>query len=71
MINRRIIRTKVLQTLFSYNSHSLESLDEADKNIKYTFDRIYDLYFKLKKVKISIYLVKKNYPQTPNFSKTK
>lgn len=45
MINRRIIRTKVLQTLFSYNSHSLESLDEADKNIKYTFDRIYDLYF--------------------------
>lgn len=44
MINRRIIRIKVLQTLFSYYSGALENLDEAEKDLSYTFERIYDLY---------------------------
>lgn len=47
MINRRIIRTKVLQSLFSYNSNALESLDEIDKDLRHTFNKIYDLYFYL------------------------
>ncbi len=33
-----------MQTLFSYNAGALSTLDEADKDIKYTFTRIYDLY---------------------------
>ncbi|MEA3451027.1 MAG: transcription antitermination factor NusB [Bacteroidota bacterium] len=44
MINRRIIRIKVLQTLFSYNSGALDDLDKAEKDLIYTFERIYDLY---------------------------
>lgn len=45
MINRRIIRIKVFQTLFSYNSGALGSLQEADKDLLHTFDKTYDLYF--------------------------
>lgn len=45
MINRRIIRIKVLQSLFSYNLQAIDSIDELDKDLKFTFSRIYDLYF--------------------------
>ncbi len=44
MINRRIIRIKVLQTLFSLYSGALKDLDDAEKDLLYTFERIYDLY---------------------------
>jgi N utilization substance protein B len=44
MINRRIIRTKVLQTLFAYFAGSLETIEDAEKDLNYTFARIYDLY---------------------------
>ncbi|MBN2891169.1 MAG: transcription antitermination factor NusB [Bacteroidales bacterium] len=45
MFNRRIIRIKVLQTLFAYYSGALSSLQEAENDLKYAFDRAYDLYF--------------------------
>jgi len=45
MFNRRIIRIKVLQTLFAYYSESFASFAEAEKDLKYSFDRVYDLYF--------------------------
>ncbi len=44
MINRRIIRIKVFQTLFAYFSGAFENIDEADKDLRHTFKRIYDLY---------------------------
>lgn len=44
MINRRIIRIKVLQTLFSYYSGALENINEAETDLTYAFERIYDLY---------------------------
>jgi N utilization substance protein B len=44
MINRRIIRIKVFQTLFAYFSGSFDNINEADKDLRHTFKRIYDLY---------------------------
>lgn len=45
MFNRRIIRIKVLQTLFAYYSGAHSSLQEAENDLKYAFERSYDLYF--------------------------
>ncbi len=45
MLNRRIIRIKILQTLFSYYSGSLKDLQAAENDLKYALDKSYDLYF--------------------------
>jgi len=55
MINRRLIRIKVLQSLFAFNSGSLNTLQEAEKDLEYTFDRIYDLYFVMLSLVIEIH----------------
>lgn len=44
MLNRRIIRIKIMQLLYAYFSGSVENLDDGQKRMNYTFMRIYDLY---------------------------
>ncbi|MBN2663809.1 MAG: transcription antitermination protein NusB [Bacteroidales bacterium] len=66
MINRRIIRTKVLQSLFSYNSQAIDTIDELDKDLKFTFSRIYDLYFFL-----LLFLIELNEYATERMEKAK
>lgn len=45
MINRRIIRIKVLQTLFAYLKSENGTIEQAEKDMNFSFSRFYDLYF--------------------------
>lgn len=44
MISRRIIRTKVLQVLYSYYSSEEKSLNNTEKELFFTIQKSYDLY---------------------------
>ena len=45
MINRRIIRILVLQILFSKNAGAFNSIQEVEKDLLHSLNRIYDLFF--------------------------
>ncbi len=45
MLNRRIIRIKILQTLFAYYSGSLKDLQAAENDLRFALNKSYDLYF--------------------------
>lgn len=44
MFNRRFIRIKVFQTIYAFMVGTYDDLYSTEKDLKYTFDRIYDLY---------------------------
>ncbi len=45
MINRRLLRIKVLQTYYAYIKRGRESLPLAEKELKHSVEKAYDLYF--------------------------
>ena len=45
MINRRIIRTKVLQILFSFYHSTNNSITDAEKELDFSFTKLNDLYY--------------------------
>jgi len=45
MISRRTIRIKVLQTLYSYYQHENLSIQQAEKELLYSIERTYDLFY--------------------------
>jgi len=47
MISRRILRTKVLQTIYSYYQSSNTSINNAEKELFHSIEKSYDLYFYL------------------------
>ncbi len=44
MINRRIIRTKVLQVLYAFQSNEEKSIAKAEKELLFSFQKTHDLY---------------------------
>lgn len=47
MINRTIMRIKILQVLYSFYKGDGKSLPDAEKELLHNFERTYDLYFHL------------------------
>lgn len=47
MINRRLLRIKVLQSYYAYIKRGQESLPLAEKELKHSIQKFYDLYFML------------------------
>jgi len=45
MINRRLIRVKTLQALYSYYQSGDSSIDKAEKELSYSITKTYDLYY--------------------------
>jgi len=54
MINRRIIRTKVLQTIFAHYLSKNNSLTMIEKELEFNYKRFYDLYFYIFRLLIDI-----------------
>lgn len=54
MINRRIIRTKVLQTLFAHYHSQNNSLAMTEKELEFNYKKFYDLYFYILLLQIDI-----------------
>ena len=44
MLNRRILRVKVLQSLYAYFQSEGSDLAKAEKSLKMSIDRVYELY---------------------------
>ncbi len=44
MINRRLLRIKVVQILFAYHNSEAKSLASADKELNFSIDKAYELY---------------------------
>ncbi len=47
MINRRIIRIKILQMLFAYYQSNSKSVVDLEKELNFSYKRFYDLYYYL------------------------
>lgn len=60
MINRRLIRVKVLQTLYSYYQMDNVSIDKIEKELLYSVQKTYDLYYYLILLLIEINRFAKN-----------
>ncbi len=54
MISRRIIRTKVLQMLYTYYSSEEKSLSKTEKDLFFCIDKSYDLYHYLMALVVEI-----------------
>jgi N utilization substance protein B len=47
MINRILIRIKIIQILYSYYNGGEKSLPQAERELIFSFDKAYELYFHL------------------------
>lgn len=54
MINRELLRTKVVQTLYSYHKGNTVTHLMAEKELFHNIERTYDLYFQLLQLSIEI-----------------
>ena len=54
MINRVLLRTKVLQTLYSHYKGDGKSLPSAEKELFFSLEKTYDLYFYLLQLSLNI-----------------
>ncbi len=45
MLSRRLIRIKVLQTLYAYSKKSYSTINQAEKELKTSLERTYQLFF--------------------------
>ena len=44
MLNRRLLRVKVMQSLYAYFQSSNTEMGKAEKELFHSIDRVYDLY---------------------------
>lgn len=54
MINRELLRTKVVQTLYSYHKGNTATHLMAEKELFHNIERTYDLYFQLLQLSVEI-----------------
>lgn len=54
MINRELLRTKVVQTLYSYHQGNTATHLMAEKELFHNIERTYDLYFQLLQLSVEI-----------------
>ena len=54
MINRELLRTKVVQTLYSYHKGNATTHLMAEKELFHNIERTYDLYFQLLQLSVEI-----------------
>lgn len=54
MINRVLLRTKIVQILYSYYKSDSKSLPLAEKELFHSIDKTYDLYFHLLQLSVEI-----------------
>lgn len=54
MINRELLRTKVIQTLYAYNKGNNVTHMMAEKELFHNIERTYDLYFQLLQLSVEI-----------------
>ncbi|MBP6610983.1 MAG: transcription antitermination factor NusB, partial [Paludibacter sp.] len=54
MINRELLRTKVIQTLYAYNKGNNVTHIMAEKELFHNIERTYDLYFQLLQLSVEI-----------------
>ncbi|MFV0365447.1 MAG: transcription antitermination factor NusB [Mangrovibacterium sp.] len=54
MINRRIIRTKVLQVLYAFYSTPDRSINKSEKELFFSFQKSYDLYHYIMQLSLDI-----------------
>ena len=45
MVNRRFLRVKVMQSLYSYLQSGSTDLAKTEKDLFQSIDKVYDLYF--------------------------
>ena len=54
MINRALLRTKIVQILYSYYKSDGKSLPVAEKELFHSIEKTYDLYYHLLQLSIEI-----------------
>ncbi len=57
MINRRFIRVKVLQLLYAYLKSGEDNFSKAERELQFSIDRTYDLYFHLLQLALELKLL--------------
>ncbi len=55
MISRRLIRIKVLQTIYSYKLEGIKAIEQAEGQLNESLDRSYDLFYYLTSLLVEIF----------------